>query len=381
MITNNFYKGLDSNKDWEKFFNSRLKINGYIFKSTDFIDISGKVRFVHFSPNVEKIIADGSIAVSGGGLFGVVYVTPLRKNGEVHNLGRYIIEKEIPQIRGKITEKCIIFEINKDDYLKSTKNGAINYIFDSKVFCDCVTSFNKKNPVLNQVIVKTKGINSYLKKMSYNNKELWTFVEHYFEKFPFMKHVFFESFIEYLYINQNTEKSRQYAACGELYASNIKDYIFEISPKLKSSFSTSKFETRLLFHINKLKNSNKIIQSFNDKDFVKFMRARLSFYFSQIIEMENSPILGRFILKSSNPKDQQKVEQCGAEKMWSKIHNCSALHYSSIPKGEWGIKPTVNNLKIYSGYYLNGVVEKLDQIPLKIRPEVLSNEEAVLRIK
>lgn len=382
MISGDFYDNLNTYEDWKRFFNSRLKVNRFSFDPSDFIDDSGKVRFVHFSPNVDKIITSGSIFVSGGGLFGVVYVTPLRRDSKVHNLGRYIAEKEIPQSGGKISDHCLVFEIGKDDYLESIKNGEVNYVFDSEIFCDCAKILNDKHSMLNQAITETEEISDCLKRGRYDDHQLWGLVQNYFEKFSFMKHVFFEALIEYLYINQDTEESHQYATNGELYASEIKDYIFEVSPELKSSFSTSRFETGLSVHIDKLgKSANKIIRSFDDEDFSKFMKARLSFYFSQMLKMGNRPIIGRFILKSSDSDSRQPIEQCGAEKIWNRTRNCSALHYSSVPKGEWGITPATGKIKVYSGNYSNGIVKGLTPISLEIETRILNNKEAVLRIK
>lgn len=90
------YSKLTSRKDWNKYFLSELKSRGFDDSELSWKNSNSTFRFVHFSPNTKSILESGKINVSGGGLLGVVYVTPVHTDGRVHNLGQYIYDVEIP---------------------------------------------------------------------------------------------------------------------------------------------------------------------------------------------------------------------------------------------------------------------------------------------
>ena len=115
---------------------------------------------------------------------------------------------------------------------------------------------------------------------------------------------------------------------------------------------------------------------------MQFMQARLFTYLSTMLnEVNHESITGRFVLKNTSSEKRHTVEQCGAEKIWRKADNFSVLHYRAIPKGEWGIMPVSNNIKTYQGQYVDGFIQNIQPIKIKIESRILNNTESVLRIK
>ncbi|MCA9365810.1 hypothetical protein KC723_02860, partial [Candidatus Kaiserbacteria bacterium] len=80
------FKTLVTNTDWNEYFLNSLRSKGLKEDKEIWKTSSNTYRFIHFSPKISEIIKSGSINISGGGLMGVVYVTPIRADGSVHNL-------------------------------------------------------------------------------------------------------------------------------------------------------------------------------------------------------------------------------------------------------------------------------------------------------
>ena len=272
-----------------------------------------------------------------------------------------------------------VTKVSKDDPRFATNQQRI----DSQVYCGCSTLSPESRIFLDGMCDKIKSLLIKLNESSATDFCLWDQVAKYFEDFSFMKHVFFEAINEYLYIKQDNDEALKFAKMGEVYAKNVKNYLFSVSPILKKKFSTEVFETNLRIHIDRLKKEGqKIIKHYDSEDFMQFMQARLFTYLSTMLnEVNHESITGRFVLKNTSSEKRHTVEQCGAEKIWRKADNFSVLHYRAIPKGEWGIMPVSNNIKTYQGQYVDGFIQNIQPIKIKIESRILNNTESVLRIK
>jgi hypothetical protein len=366
------YAELTSHEDWNNYFLNELKSNGFDDSELSWKNSDSTFRFVHFSPNVKSILESRKINVSGGGLLGVVYVTPVHVDGHVHNLGQYIFDVEIPQSSNIDEVECLVFEISEEQYRNSLIQGKINYIFESKYY----TKTEGAPDVLSLCKQALADIDKLLNlKQDLFLKEIVIF----FTKFPALKHIYFESLNEYLYVRQNSKISLDYAENGEVYAKGVKNYLFETTPILKTSFSTTHFVTDTSSHQAKLKEQNQIISNFNSEDFTLFMCARIAFYLKSLTEKPDA-ILGRLMLKNSPEDVRNSIEQSGLNCFLKDKEGVTLFQYDTIPKGEMGIAPN-SHTKVYKAIYSNGLVELNDVIDIEIKPLLIPNNRSVLRVK
>lgn len=366
------YAELTSREAWNKYFLDELKSKSFNDSELSWKNSDSTFRFAHFSPNIKSILESGRINISGGGLFGVVYVTPVHSDGHVHNLGQYIFDVEIPQLSNDNKVECLVFEISEMQYQTSLRQGKINYIFESEYFA-------KTESALEVLSLCQQALSDIDKLLTLRHdlflKEIVTF----FTKFPALKHIYFESLNEYLYIKQDSKISLDYAEKGEVYAEAVKDYLFEVTPKLKTSFSTTHFVTDTAVHLANLKEKTQIISSFNSDDFELFMHTRIKFYLNSLINKPDA-ILGRLMLKNSPVDLRADIEQSCFEKMLEDRKSVALLQYDTIPKGEMGIVPNAQTV-VYKAMYSNGFVELGDAVDVEIVPLLIPNNQSVLRVK
>lgn len=366
------YDELTSREDWNKYFLDELKSKGFDNSELSWKNSDNTFRFVHFSPNIKSILESGRINVSGGGLFGVVYVTPVHSDGRVHNLGQYIFDIEIPQSSNTDKVECLVFEMSEMQYRNSLSQGKINYIFESQYYAK-TESAPEVLSLYKQVLLDIDKLLNL--KQDLFLKEIVTF----FTKFPALKHIYFESLNEYLYIKQDSKVSLDYAEKGEVYAEAVKNYIFEVTLKLKTTFSTTHFVTDTAVHLANLKENNQIISSFNSDDFTLFMYTRIKFYLNSLRDKPDA-ILGRLMLKNSPEDLRSDIEQTGLNCIMRDKEAIALFQYDTIPKGEMGIVPNAKTA-VYKAVYSNGVVELGSVVDVEIMPLLVPNNQSVLRVK
>lgn len=330
-------------------------------------------RFVHFSPNVDRVLKSESINISGGGLLGVVYVTPLRNDGRVHNLGQYIFDTELPQSIKTREVKCLVFEMSENQYLDSLENGKLNYIFESRFFIADILneSMRKLQDSVSQTmgdLLATSGKEDFFGKM-----------HQFLSEYPALKHFYFETFNEYLYTRQDAPDALDSLKKGEVLAKHVKDYLFSSIPKLKTSFSTTHFKTDTFLHLENLSQSKSLFISFDSADFVNFMYARLSFYLKELVECPEA-VCGRLLLKSSSEDGRRKLEQWGADSVRNNLKGVALYQYDTIPKGEMGIAP-VSDVAVYGATYADGKVSINNELQIQIDSTLISSPQSVLRVK
>lgn len=366
------YDELTSREDWNQYFLDELKSKGFDDSEISWKNSDNTFRFVHFSPNIKVILESGRINISGGGLFGVVYVTPVHSDGRVHNLGQYIFDVEIPQSSNTDKVECLVFEISEKQYQNSLIQGKINYIFESKYYVE-----TKSTPDV--LSLHSQALFDIDKLLSLKQDLFLEEIVTFFTKFPALKHIYFESLNEYLYIKQDSKVSLDYAEKGEVYAEAVKNYLFEVSPKLKKSFSTTHFVTDTTVHLVNLKEKNQIISSFDSNDFTLFMYTRIKFYLNSL---RNKPdaILGRLMIKNSPEDLRDDIEQTGFSSVMRDKEGVTLFQYDTIPKGEMGIVPNAETI-VYKAVYSKGVVELGSALDVEIMPFLIPNNQSVLRVK
>lgn len=371
---------LKTEQEWQAYLVSLLKKNGYDFNPHKYTGENNKVRFVHFSPHIDKILKTQELSVSSGGLFGVVYATLLDSNNMLSNLGHYIFETELAHLRNTNKISCLVLEIDTYDFIQSLEYGKLNYVLDSNLYDGLIKLSAEQKESFSKLLLDTYTLFDDLSLNNYVDMGMWHRVQTYFDNNKLMKHIFFEAFNEYMYSHQDSPDAKKLAKNGELLAQNIKDYIFMNSPEMKHRFSTERFSTQIDKHITMLGSSaQKIFVNFETTDFLSFMHARIRSYVGSLLNKPAS-IKGRYILKTSNSSRLRTIEQYGAERMWSMTKDSDIVYYANIAKGEWGVKPK-ESTSVYIANYQEGYIHNLQKTNISISPYIIDNKNSVLRVK
>lgn len=368
------YESLVTTKDWNNYFLSELKQKGFTDANNIWRSNSSTYRFVHFSPNLRKILEDGSVNISGGGLMAAVYVTPMRADGKIHNLGQYIYEVEFLQSLNSKKVECLIFEISEEQYLKSQIGGKFNYIFKS-------SHYVQKNLSKSIIELHRQVLDEIDVLLNLDDTSLLQTMDAFFGSYTFLKHVYFETINEYLYIRQDSPEALAHLKKGEVYARNIKNYLFDLTPKLQTNFSTTHFITDTKIHVNNFESSSSsvIIEKFDAEDFIDFLSTRIRFYLKRLLEQPDA-LLGRLLLKTETEVSKVDIQQKGADKLKGEVDGIVLYQYESIPKGEYGIASS-NEVVVYRADYSNGIVEQKERIDVKINQSLTRNHQSILRVK
>lgn len=371
------YQSLTTEKDWQSYFLHELQVRGYHYVLEDWLTAEDALRFLHVTPNLDGIIKTGQIHVSGGGLMGVVYVTPVRNTGEVHNLGKYIFDTELPQTEVQDPTDCLVFEISRDQYHRSVDAGSFNYIFESYRYAEGVDLTSQDVMVTSDALEKMANLLVDLDRpldIAVSKR-----LDEFFTEFSFLKHIYFEALNEYLYTRQNSLESRHLAEKGEVMATHIKDYLFTTVPTLKKSFSTTHFIIDTLLHIQNLETSNYIIDEFSRDDFLDFLSARIKYYFQHIID-QPAALIGRYLLKTKSVDERYAIETHAVSALWKERGEATLFQYNTIPKGELGLVPHPD-IRVFHAKYDTGFVKDLESVNVQITPHLMNNAGSVLRVK
>ena len=126
--------------------------------------------YLHITTEMETILESGKLKCSSGGLGGVEYVVPIFENNKIHNLGNYIVNKELPMfmknngIHNKIDGLKIELENTKIgivDYLESGEYYL--YIFENNENINQKISNKIIENMLDDELNKSKKVTDYCK--------------------------------------------------------------------------------------------------------------------------------------------------------------------------------------------------------------------------
>ncbi|MCA9365892.1 hypothetical protein KC723_03270, partial [Candidatus Kaiserbacteria bacterium] len=162
------------------------------------------------------------------------------------------------------------------------------------------------------------------------------------------------------------------------YARKIKDYLFDVTPKLKTSFSTTHFVTDSKIHSTNLQQRD-IINNVDVYDLVYFLTQRVRFYLNEL-QTHPESVLGRLLLKTETGPSKNIIEQSGADSLREELGDIALFQYETIPKGEHGITAS-KNISVYKAKYSGGIVEQLESIKLDINPLLTNDNLSILRVK
>jgi len=365
--------------------------HGKLLRNNSFFDNlknKNKIYLAHITPNLHNILDNNDLYPSGGCLVGSIYCTPIsEENGKlrVHNLGKYIFEKEVPRFfeskklnpTGILTIELEIPNISKNnligiDYLKLGKihldiYKQLEYLLSSRERNDlkdiCVNKSRKAMDYLG-LVSKIYHFNNTVKPIDFLNIFNST-IEH----LPVLGYLYFEVISEYIMLYQDSDISFEYAEKGEFYSYGYKNLVPMACPKLNKNFSLRQFNPTFCEVINYLKKEN-IFKKINEEKMASYITERLVFLTNARLlpddyiewtrfrwDFDNlskhaKPLLGHLIHRELRnfgryPNFYFYFDQYKALQIWNYWNNMNLIvpFNGIIPKGEVGINPAYADLK------------------------------------
>jgi len=313
--------------------------------------------YIHLTPNLTQIIDSKKILCSPGGLGGVVYAVPI-ENEVIHNLGIYILNKELPMFL-----KHSYIKNNIDGVYIIPNNAEIGYV-DYLEFGEYYNYLYKKNNYMVDKKILEKYVNETLK-MAKNIVYLTTRKKNIYNIFNFMnnnvvlKVFLFEIILEYLFLFQKNHPND--------YMDNevAKEAIYELSKELKIKFSLSRFNVNFDDFCKFLNKSN----LFEKKNMKEFFYNRIQFYLEKYIINNRNNLYGHVLLRNFNIRNE--LESDFSQLLWedARKKECSILTYI-LPKGEVGILPSSQH-KLYICEIHNNLCNPKRKLDVRINNELL----------
>ncbi len=406
-INKNFIDNLSTS--WLYFMKDYTSL-GFLFNKNTYKDdfTGGKIRLLHVTPSIDKLRISGKINSSGGGLGSVIYCSPLHKDFTPHNLFNLYSEFQLPKKIKKNKIGAICIEINSKPNIDKLSSWGVDYTLFGKIHCNVWKDIKLKSEdkkyfqeveegVLNRIKKNSEDLN---KLISYKmeNVSLDEFRQIYrkiFMEFPELRFILYEVIAEYILLNQNDDHSLEYASKGEFFNQNHKKLIWDLCPTMLKKFNMKEFFISL-DELSIYLNKKEIILNFNESSFYNWVKWRTSYYFLKIgrkliknpvnfdgLLKKHPYLIGQILYRAFYDKHLFEILRSKyLYKIWKKNKLITPI-YPIIAKGEIGINPNLDELKIkYSIYEVRVINNKAKlgkKLNLKISPDMIKKEEAAVR--
>lgn len=432
----------DSSRDLLNEYKWRMEAmaapNGSLLTENSVFDLlrkNNKLYFLHVTPNLKKILENGSIYSSGGCLMGAVYATPLFQDKgrlRLHNLGKYIYEKEAPRAlyysgsKNKLDGLVVEVVLPRGNHenligIDYTKLGKVHLNIYREL--EYLLSFEERLRIYKILIDKTRKSmayldlvhNAYFYDREIDPEEFFRLFVAAVENLPILGYLYFEVVAEYLLLFQDCPSAIDRKKIGEFCNFTYKDLMFDFFPSLLKSTSLSIFSPsieRLAGYIEK----KKIISNLDRKKMVDYMARRLTFLTNTRLLNSDNPdtaihwlamkwdfehlttvapgLLGHLIHRELRnfgryPDFYFYFDQFKALQAWNYWNHMDiAIPFNGfIPKGETGINPAATNLKykIYSAKITSDKIfsfaEPQAELPVKLVPRLVDIRFTTMRSK
>ncbi|MFA5742641.1 MAG: hypothetical protein WCX77_02655 [Candidatus Paceibacterota bacterium] len=408
--------------------NGKLLADNSFFKSLR----KNTVYLAHITPNLHNILEQNNLYPSGGCLVGGIYCVPIEeKNGKMrlHNLGEYILKKEMPRLLGAGTSdllNVLIVKINLPNIGKNKLSG-IDYLrlgnihFDIYRRLEYLLSFRERESlekICTQRISRSMDYLGFCNKMYCHGqkidsnkflKALYSAIDH----LPILGYFYFEIISEYIMLFQDNASSVLYKKMGEFFSPSYKNIVPDLSPQLAQNFSLRQFHPKIEEVIDYL-DKNLIFKNFDKGNFIDYVIKRLCFLTNARL-FDNkacltdwnkiqcnfdclagymAPLLGHLIHRELRtfkryPYFYFYFDQYKALQIWNYWNHMDiVIPFNGImPKGEVGINPAYTNLdyEIFTSriYDKNGCayLEPKERTKINIVPKLVDLKFTSMRNK
>lgn len=309
-------------------------------------------RYVHITVKHSEILRSRSILCSAGGLGGVVYVVPMNSDGSMHNLGKYIIEKEMTGFVGADYSNSIGIIILP---LKENNIGLVDYL----AFGEFYLSKFLKSYMSDSILDQANFIAGYeLKTMEEIVKEN-TYEEDFdrlINESNILKMVTFESILECLFLQGKILEN------DELDNFFVKNLIYSIFPELAKRFSLKELKFRKRNFLEAIKKKTFFSEKEIEEHFWFVFKNKCRKYF-----LDNPDNLtGQILFRYFNLRRELEIEL--ARQLWleGKEKNINILTYT-LPKGEVGMLPCKLSKVFFAKYHKDGIslIEEKNNFEIK----------------
>lgn len=367
-----------------------------------------KIYLVHITTRVKDIEESQKMLCSSGCLVGSLYCVPAFKISNIefvlHNLGKYIFQKEVNYFSdNKDLPEILLIEAKVP---KNYKNKAVglNYLklgnFHLKVFNELkfLLHINERKDV-DGITIKMLDdskdliflLNNYSRgEILKNFNNFYTLLIETIKRVPIFGYFLFEITSEFIAYKQNDDVSEKISNLKELYVGHFKDLVFETLIDLNKKFDLGKFipdKNKLLNYFNSFKLSFDEYKEFLVEAVQNYINKYLfknkvgCNFFAENMSIEDyanicpdfvGHILHRIIRKMNRyPNFYINFDTYKAIKIWNYWNkNEVFVSYNSLlPKGEMGINPVVPGLE-YKMFKTAVLVSDKDKVLISPRKEI-----------
>ncbi|OGM25840.1 hypothetical protein A2962_00330 [Candidatus Woesebacteria bacterium RIFCSPLOWO2_01_FULL_39_61] len=406
--------------------NGKLLIDNSFFRD---LKNKNKIYLAHITSNLSIIKKTKVIYSSGGCLIGSIYCAPITNDGNrlrIHNLGKYILEKEAPIItKEDFTPDVLVFEFELDLEAHNNLIG-IDYLRLGKIHFEIykdleyLLSSNERFNLYQTILSKVKKSLDFLILCSdfrltaqdIDPDEFSRLLIHSIQNLSILGYLYFEVVSEYLMLYQDSNISKKYSDLGEFYNPVYKDLMYSLRPDLKGDGKLSSFSPSFEELISYAK-ANKIFKHLNTKHFKEYLTERLLYLINlrlfnleeelidwrkfewsfENLALKAKKLVGHLIHRELRnfgryPSFYFYFDQTKALQIWNYWNHMDiAIPFNGVfPKGEVGINPAYPDLnyKIYLGKVTNdsqfSYVDLEDEIDLSIEPRLVDLRHTQMRI-
>lgn len=400
--------------------------NGHLFKRNSLFDQlkqGNGLTLVHITPALNKILQDGWLCGSGGCLGASIYTVPLRTDGRVHNLTRFILEEQMPKNPRCKTPEILSITLSPESCASANmEENWLDYLrfgeMQAEVFYKQLQNGNISSSLLgmleSQMIREINAAYDFLSVSqaydldSIGADQFDAMFNRALVSMPLLGYPYFETLLEYISLYQNDANSEKLAAQGELNTWNYFQVVFDLSPQLYERFKLQKFNPgiqEVADYLNDASQQDRIIRDFNQEHFFYFVKWRLAQYVrrrilgskslprpgagvDEILET-NPSLLGHFIHRDLRKRPElselhRTYEEGRAVRLWDYWNKKNILTpvNALLPKGETGINPQFENLsyKIHrNSIDREGYLHHEEKLDVKIADNLTPNNLSVLR--
>jgi len=398
-------------QEWNNFFANETPM-GSLLRNPLGIPKQKQLTVIHLTNNLDKIKKSKTLLSSGGGLAACIYGVPVQENGEMHNLGNYILKNELPRFlkaqnkSQNINMLAIRFNENETAKLKIEK---MDYLTLGNIYLEAFERVIKDSEatflsnVENDLIRLLKANEMFLLKINEgfkNTKEFLNYFNKFLIDFPLSRLVYFETILEYCFLFQNDTSALLSKDKKELFNPNVKDMIFSLNPMMMEKFTMINFLSIpqvISKYLEECSDSGEFILNFNKTHFYEFLNKRFTYNFKHRLmrgdrlsklptslaafKEDNSNLLGHMLFRGY--KNMFDIENVIADSIWTtwSKKGLSILTYKHLPKGEIGIAPTLtNNHEIFMGNLSStGKIELTEKLDIKVIPTLNDPKDTVMR--
>jgi hypothetical protein len=371
--------------------------NGDLFKRNSLFESvnHGKgLTMIHVTNNLDGIIQSKFLYPSGGALGASIYCVPLRADGKIHNLSKFIAEYELPKfldVKGVPHNiNYLAIHIEQENFISSNQEAnGLDYLQMGPLQLELYKKFKRLyglqhpeafNKLEEKIVSQIDNTQDFLKFcVDYKVGDISTaeFVKRFekaIETLPFLGYLYFEVLLEYIVLFQDDELSVFLHEQGEINNYHYKTMIFELCPSLFQNFKLLKFRPKVsevLAYFKEKSAKGLIFTNFIEGHFLEFFKWRLAQYvrykllgkaqMPETIEFESlceqvPALIGHLmhieLMQDDSLKHKSstytKFRATQLWKMWNDER--VVIPYNSIvPKGEIGVNPVYKNLdhKVY----------------------------------